>query len=236
MTNLYSEEKLIEAFGDIRFDEEKHLYSLNGKTAKSVSSVIKAFYKEFDATKFPAFLQSQWKEKGRVAANKGTQVHKFAEDYVLGCAKPTNNKELGVVQFLMDYNPKVLKAEQRLYHFELNYFGTADLLLEIDGKIVLADWKTNETLHKDYGDNLFDPFGHLINNAHNRYLLQLGHYELALEQVINVDERWLIHLTNDREMYYKVYPMDDITETLKQYYHDRTGGNIDNPVTDQQDQ
>jgi hypothetical protein len=236
MTNSYSEEKLIEAFGCIQFDEQLHRYTIDGKTSPSVSSVIKAFYKEFDASKFPTFLQKQWKEKGRVAANKGTMVHKFAEDYIEGCVKPTNNKELGVVQFLMDYPVKVLKTEQRLYHFELNYFGTADLLLEVDGKIVLADWKTNETLHKDYGDSLFDPFGHLINNAHNRYLLQLGHYELALEQVISVDERWLIHLTEDNNRYYRIYPMEDITETLKQYYNDHTGRNIDHSLTDQQDQ
>lgn len=236
MTNLYSEERLTEKFGSIVFDEQLHRYTIDGKTAPSVSSVIKKFYKEFDASKFPTYLQKQWKEKGRTAANKGTMVHKFAEDYIEGCAKPTNNKELGVVQFLMDHQVKVLKTEQRLYHYELDYFGTADLLLEVDGKIVLADWKTNETLHKDYGDPLYDPFGHLINNAHNRYLLQLGHYELALEQVINVDERWLIHLTEQGNRYYRIYQMDDITETLKQYYHDNTGRNIDHPLTDQQDQ
>jgi ATP-dependent exoDNAse (exonuclease V) beta subunit len=236
MERSYSAESLIEKFGDIVFDEALHRYTLNGKTAPSVSSVIKKFYKEFDGSKAPSYLRKQWKEKGDKAAAAGTRVHEFAENYIEYCGKPRNNKELGVVQFLMDVNPEVLQTEQRLYHYDLNYFGTADLLLKVDGKIILADWKTNETLHKDYGDSLYEPFGEYINNAHNRYMLQLGHYELALEQVIDIDERWLIHLTEDGNKYYKVYPVPDVTETLKQYYDDRTRRNIDNQVADQQDQ
>jgi len=236
MERLYSAESLIEKFGDIVFDEALHRYTLDGNTAPSVSSVIKKFYKEFDGSKAPSYLRKQWKEKGDKAAAAGTKVHEFAENYIDYCGKPRNNKELGVVQFLMDVNPEVLQTEQRLYHYDLNYFGTADLLLKVDGKIILADWKTNETLHKDYGDSLYEPFEEYINNAHNRYMLQLGHYELALEQVIDIDERWLIHLTEDGNKYYKVYPMKDVTETLKQYYDDCTRRNIDNQVADQQNQ
>lgn len=218
----------IEQFSRIEFDPEEHKYYLGGKTSVSVSTKIKDFYEPFDSSKYPVYLQNKWKEIGRVAAENGTDVHNFAEYYVFGCEKPKNEKELGVVQFFMDHSDyKVLGVEQRVYHFQFDYFGTADLLLEKDDKKILVDWKTNKTLYKDYGDYLYAPFEKKINNALNRYTLQLGLYELAMEQFIEIDERWIVHLAREEGKYYKVYKLPDITEKLKTYYDDRTRGNSD---------
>ena len=62
-------DKIQQKFQKINFDETLHKYTIDGKSAPSVSSVIKKFYKEFDASKFPAFLQKQWKQKGQDAAS-----------------------------------------------------------------------------------------------------------------------------------------------------------------------
>jgi len=214
-----------EKFKDVTFDEEIHRYTINGNTAASVSSVIKKFYNEFDASKYPAFLQKQWKQKGKDAANAGTKIHTFAERYIESCAKPTNLKELGVIAFILSLDTTrytIVSIEQRMYQFEYDYFGTCDLLLydNIDKHYILADWKSNESLEKNYGDMMLEPFEDMLNTPFNRYQLQMAHYELCLEQVenLNVEERWIIHLTGKLDNLFAVYPCEDFTTKLKEYY------------------
>ncbi len=213
-----------EKFKEVTFDEEIHRYTIDGRTSSSVSGVIKKFYKEFDASPFPTFLQKKWKQKGKDAANAGTKIHTFAERYIESCAKPTNLKELGVVAFLMslDERYEIVAIEQRMYQFVYDYFGTCDLLLydKINKYYILADWKSNESLEKNYGDMMLEPFEELLNTPFNRYQLQMAHYELCLEQVenLNVEERWIIHLTGKFENLFSVYPCEDFTNILKEYY------------------
>jgi len=218
-------DKIQQKFQKISFDETLHKYTIDGKSAPSVSSVIKRFYKEFDASKFPTFLQKQWKQKGQDAASAGTKIHTFAERYIESCAKPTNLKELGVIAFILSLDTSrytIVSIEQRMYQFTYDYFGTCDLLLydNIGKYYILADWKSNESLEKNYGDMMLAPFEDMLNTPFNRYQLQMAHYELCLEQVenLNVEERWIIHLTGKMENLFSVLPCEDFTTKLKKLY------------------
>lgn len=71
--------------------------------------------------------------------------------------------------------PKLLGAEELLYSLEMNYCGTYDALLEIDGKQVRADWKTsNASKSRDAAA----PQG-----VYYSYFVQLGFYEAAAQEM-----------------------------------------------------
>ncbi len=57
-----------------------------------------------------------------------------------------------VIPFLRSYT-SVVATELRLHHPKLLYAGTADILLNLDGILLLADWKTSDTPKKNMYDN-----------------------------------------------------------------------------------
>lgn len=109
----------------------------------------------------------------------GTQVHAWVEEFLggRGVEEHTHqgvdmNQEvakIGLVfqDWFFENEPKVLATEQIIYSKEFDYAGTFDALLEIDGKVVLADIKTTNVSRTA-------PLG-----IYPEYLLQLGGYSLA---------------------------------------------------------
>lgn len=76
----------------LSFNEEEHIYSLDGHKYTSVSNVVGSFFKEFDAEywsmrkcngdcKAAAKLREEWNAKGQKASQAGTFLHKQIEDY-----------------------------------------------------------------------------------------------------------------------------------------------------------
>ena len=77
--------------GRLSFNEEQHLYTLDGTEMRSVSNVVGMFFREFDAVGVSlkkcygneveaAKLREVWESKGAVASQAGTFLHKQIED------------------------------------------------------------------------------------------------------------------------------------------------------------
>jgi len=103
------------------------------------------------------------------AAEQGTDVHAECEKYVLDCianggeamVAPHDNKQ---VQHFIDWacknKVKFLESEKKVYDAELFLAGTADLVLEMNGKTFIGDIKTTSGI---YG---LEPFMQCAAYAH----------------------------------------------------------------------
>lgn len=214
---------IIKAFYGLNFDEPTHIYSFKGCRLSSTSSFLKRYTGVFPARhmakvmaeKFTrenpkmqrdaSYYLNRWSMMGRAAAASGTRIHNYAEyNYPTFPDRPVCEQEEGVIEFferLPDYYV-VLFMELRMYIKRYRKAGTADLILlnKKTGKIVIADWKTNSRNLLQYykSQKLKKPFDNLYKTKLNTYALQLSDYQNMLELKTNyeVEDRWIIHLSN----------------------------------------
>ena len=233
----------------LEFNEEYHVYHVDGERYTSVSKMIKKFHKPFNKniatwvaksetkktgkTVSRGMILKQWADKGKKAAERGTAVHNYAESYVrdayifkeyfIQTPYSDDPQCQAVIDFWNDLDPKykVVALEQKMYTEKYKFAGTADVILlnTETNKLLIVDYKTNETLFKEYGNNLYEPFSDLPEHSFNKYALQFSHYQLMLEEAgYEVEDRWLVWLRPDEEKSYQLLPVDDYTEKLKEYY------------------
>jgi len=231
---------LNECFNDLEFTESTHTYTRNGQTLPSVSKKIKTFYEPFNAKKIAplyarkhglktADVLKMWAKTGDVALTKGTEFHDWGEQhakYIKVGIKPVYEdldymKKNGLA-FWDELDPKyeIAALELRMYHEEFSYAGTADIILRNTetGNYVIADYKTNKDLFKNYkGKTMKMPFEQMLDCPMSKYEIQLSYYQMMLEaQGVTVEDRWIIHV--DLEDTYKIYKTPDHTSTLIEYH------------------
>lgn len=222
-------EDLKEYFNLLQFNEEEHTYIVDTKKKKSVSKWVETFveHTDFDAiaqgiadykgvTKEE--IQAPWIKKNEESIIKGHRVHAFAEGDMVNPELP---QEFAVVKFHKELDFRrygVVCKELKMYHQDHSLAGTCDLLLYDcwQNKFIIADYKTNEDLFKNYkGKTLVDPFEYLLDTPYNHYQIQLSFYQLLVEQTgIEVSERWVIWLKDDGD--YMKFETIDLTVELKQ--------------------
>lgn len=163
---------------EIEFYEEKHWYRHPGerKTIISVSAVVGIVDKSRPlvlwATKLAnSFLKLRLAQnlpfseeiideatnlhqvRKDEAASKGSEVHKWAEEYIKdkNPALPLDEKVLnGVTGFLswIQQNKVQLKESERMvYSKKHDYVGTLDAIGKINGKLSLIDFKTSNAVY-----------------------------------------------------------------------------------------
>lgn len=221
------------AFLDLEFEEGRHLYRVNNKILNSVSSMIKKHVHEFKEVEVAAnvarkknvktnVVLKQWEDKREYSATKGTRVHLFNENYIEdNSIEPSCKQELAGKQFINDYilsnNYSVVATELKMYSLEHEYAGTTDLLLwnNKENHLVIADYKTNIDLDKQYG-NLLYPFEYTPNTPYCKYQIQLSYYQILLEQLgLEPKERIVVWLKENGT--YEVRKCNDFTTQLKEF-------------------
>lgn len=226
--------KVINFYSDLTFDEPTHKYFVKGKPLKySVSGLIKKFTKKKDFDKI-ALQQDKkhrlpegshkrlWDYNKEAACALGTKVHYFGELYPFArTMKPTNGHEEAIVKFWEDMPQHIIpvKMEIQMYHKKFMFAGTADILLydTIKNVFIIADYKTNKDLFKNFGDEtLKGPFSHLLDCPYDKYQLQLSFYQILLEQTgVKVESRRIVWLKPNGE--YDMYLTEDYREPLMEY-------------------
>lgn len=177
----------------MHFDKENHIYTLNGKELKSVSSWIEQFVPEFNANivssvmsrtseMSPEEIRAKWELKGKIAREQGNWLHDSIQYYL----KYDNEFENEPVkEFKKHQTDNTYYSEMIVYDDE--YAGTIDLIEVIKkGKVKLHDFKTNENLYKKKG-KLKEPYKDLENTPMNKYRLQLSKYKEMLEKMKDVE-------------------------------------------------
>lgn len=223
-----------DAFRGLVLDEASHTYTLGDKKLKgSVSGLIKSFYLPFpeeEAVKRTMAktgrskedILKEWKEINEESTDRGSRVHLFGERYPLNkTLVPSCPQERAVKKF-WDELPKhiiLVGLEIKMYHKSYMFPGTMDLLLydTINNHYIIADYKTNKDLHKNFqGQRMLPPFNHLLDCPLNHYQVQLSFYQILLEQLgIIVKERKVIYLTLEGE--YVMWDTKDYTPQLKNF-------------------
>ena len=233
-----TKEDVRDAFKDIEFIDWNHTYLHipSQKYLPSVSKKYKQFEIPFDSSiaRFIApkmglsedQLKAQWKEKGRISAERGTRIHKFAENwYFDNSLQPSCDGERGVMEFFKDHpNYIVIDQEIILFNELYKFAGTMDLLVyDLDTEdFLVLDWKTNDDLFKNYKkQKLLEPFNDYLQNPLNLYKIQLNLYDMCLEEKgFEISKRIIIwlkecELTNKK---YQLFEAEDLKPKLKEHY------------------
>lgn len=158
-------------------------------------------------------ILAQWKVKSDSACEFGTNVHAFGESmfyYMTNQPEkilpecqdqfdedgphPANPQEEAIVKFWDDLpeNFVPVLAETKVFNRNgTQYAGTFDILFyyveEIESPkngLIIFDYKTNEDLYKNYrGQKLLWPFQDMLDQNASYYTLQLGCYQVPLENL-----------------------------------------------------
>ena len=220
--------KIKEYFKELQFDAQKHSYEVRGKPLTSVSKTIHKYVEKVDFDKIAGFVAkkrgitkaevlAEWEAKKVASCNQGTSVHIFGENYFKG-KEPTNGFEQAIVKF-WDNIPEYIEPflfELQMFSETLGIAGTSDIILfnKRTGKFILADYKTNIDLFKNYkGKTLLPPFDNLLDSPYNKYQLQLSLYQLLFEQCgYEIESRRIIWLKPNG--LYENFKTEDLTQKL----------------------
>ena len=163
------------------FDPVKHTYKINGQYASGVTTALNIIDKSF--LKFWAVNKACEYVKARIvpgvamdeieiqemlagakkahtdfagsAADMGTYVHNWIEDFVNGKEPihPTNERLQRVINDFLEWwnntNVEVVHAERMLCSPKYMLAGTPDLICKVDGKLTIMDWKTGSGIYPD---------------------------------------------------------------------------------------
>ena len=228
-------QQILSYYKDITFDEKNHKYFANGKKIKiSVSGITHKFVENFDTKGISqkvainrgisqSEVLKEWEHAKTIACDLGNNTHLFGEIYCFDRSKKPKSKfEEAIVKFWNDLPEHIIPVfvELKMYHKRFLFAGTADIILynTITKKFIIADYKTNKALFKNYkGKRMLYPFNFLLDTNYNKYQLQLSLYQILLEQIlgIEVEARVIVWLrpTGDYEM----YKTTDYTKELLNY-------------------
>lgn len=208
----------------IKFDEKNHSYTIDGENYIPVSVFIKRFIEEpdFDAiaeklSKERGYnVREEWNKKRDYAANRGSDIHQFAEYFVNFSAKISIDSPflgekiqiLRAIKEIIDIGHIIVGAEVKLYDKELKIAGTLDLVTyssDLD-TFFIFDHKTNKDLFKQAGKAITT--GNEIT-IFDKYRLQLSTYKYMFEKITGeIADTAIIHITERSYRFHKVKPVN----------------------------
>lgn len=169
------------------FYDDTHRYTVDGEEVPSVSELIRFITRELYTDTPQYFMEG--------AAARGTLVHKATESLdefgKVECEDDIAPYIQAYVSFLKDYQPNWEKIEWPICNGS-QYAGTVDRYGELDGKKVVLDIKTTQS----------------ISGMHKLlYGAQLTLYKMAVELERPVEQLMVLQLKKDGS--YKLIPIEE---------------------------
>lgn len=175
------------------FEPKTHSYKLDGRPLTGVTTIIGVLDKpalvQWSANMACDYIEkaeevtpkvikearTAWRRKRDKAGDIGTRIHDAIEEYVKAKIKDEPEPVLELTEHEQkmfdkfkeweeDNDVTFLLSEQKLYSEKHWFAGTVDLVVEVDGKIYVADIKTGKDIY--------------VGNY-----IQMGGYEVALEEL-----------------------------------------------------
>lgn len=175
---------------ELTFDERKHTYHLNGMLLPSVTTLMKPLSETVYGSIDKDILDR--------AARRGTAVHSAIETYsnfgIIDIDAENKPYFDGYMKFVKEHSVKAHGSEIRLYHKELLYAGTADMIADVDGLITLIDFKTSHSV----SDMLCG--------------VQLEAYSRAIKSHsldFQIKQKAIVHLKNDGTYELRLFKVND---------------------------
>ena len=240
----------------ISFEPVSHTYQIqfedHAETFISATTIIHKYFPHFDEekviakmmksstwSKSPYFgktveeIKAQWEENRVQAANKGTQVHDWIENFYLGgkkapCEEAEKSKSFqNFLEFEKDYGWMPYRTEWRVFTEEFKVAGSIDIIFEgSDGdpnKIKVYDWKNSKEIKTENRyEKGYEPLQHLPNCNFYHYSMQLNLYKWILEHHYGkkVEEMGLIIVHENYPTYlkYDVKDMQKEVQAMLEHY------------------
>lgn len=129
----------------IEFDEERHIYTVDGKVVPSVTDICNPITSEHYGAINAAVLE--------MASRRGTAVHEATQLIDLG-VMPDDDPEVDAyvnayLDFLLDYKPKWEYIEYIGYNADMGYCGTIDRAGQVGNEFWVLDLKTTASPTKE---------------------------------------------------------------------------------------
>jgi hypothetical protein len=206
------------------FDSANHKYYVNGEEYESVTQRINRFFVFDVKTVSRTIAEKNWILEEDVInhwtylRNKGSMIHDLAEKYCRGLVLTVSEEKLikHIISFFNDTGYEVIATEKKIFSNKYKIAGTIDLILKIDNKLYILDWKTSK---KDINNNSYfqmakPPFNEIPNNKFHIYSLQLSTYMsiLKVEYGIEVWDSLIVHLKDDGS-YLIIEPLNMLDES-----------------------
>lgn len=140
----------------LKFDENTHTYTLNGKIIPSVTQIMsRVGVRECEEAPFKP-ISGGFVRGGATSQNFGKAVHKAAELILQGqsISVDENIKPwiIGIEKFLNDYGNhiEVIETERLMYSKIYGYAGTVDLVGMFKDVPLILDWKTGTVISETW--------------------------------------------------------------------------------------
>lgn len=174
---------------ELTFNEATHTYRLNGSVIPSVTQLMKPL----SELKYGAVPEMTLKQ----AANKGTIVHAGIETWLAYGIDDVPPELSGYYNAFKEWwnlrKPVLIASEAKIYHKLLQYAGTLDLIVLLDGVLTLVDVKTTYNLEKQMCG------------------IQLEGYNQALaSHGIQIQGKRILHLKKDGTWSDPEFPVKDV--------------------------
>lgn len=189
----------------ISFDEDTHLYKVNGITLQSVTNFIDGCFPKFDAEFFAKKkaahmgittqeVLDMWEQKGKESRELGTELHKKIENYYQGVASTEDDTFKLFLMFAEKVQLRPYRTEWAVYDIKHNIAGTIDFVDYQNGEYIIYDWKRSDKIIANgmpikiskYNERGNNPLEHLENTPYYHYALQLSIYKFILENNYNI--------------------------------------------------
>ena len=174
---------------EIKFDEVSHAYTLNGVVLPSVTQIMKRLSQEYYTDINPQVIIN--------AGKRGTKVHQAIELYETMGVYDEQVKDY-VLQYLRVKSAyKFTPLKQELMLTNGVYCGTVDMIATMNDKLVLIDLKATSKIN----DILVE--------------VQLaGYKQLLSDNGIEVEDCYVLHLTNKSAKLKKIRPNEILWKEL----------------------
>lgn len=183
---MITKTKLYDGKVELVFDDVKHTYEANGKIIFGVTSITGVLDKpalmywsanmgsEFankalvvgmtiDELNKPAILEgikTAFRQKSKEAADIGTAVHKYLEEYLNAGINgdplpkmPVNEHIRKAIEAFLEWTKenkvKFIAAERKIYSKKHGYAGTLDALGYVNGELCIIDFKTSSGIYPE---------------------------------------------------------------------------------------
>lgn len=239
----------------ISFEEVEHIYTVDGEQCSiSATGFVKKFFNAFDADKvleklnrfgvmnkkWPGMsiseIKDEWSEKGRIAATRGTKLHRYIELFynavdITTLEEVNKHSELDIeiemfYKFVQQLPPEYIpyRTEWFIFYEKYSLAGSIDMVFQVDPKsprkIAIYDWKcSKEIKKKNKYEKTKEPLSHLDDCNYNHYALQLNLYKHILEKKYDyqVVEMVLVILHRNFEDYQLIKLPDMQSEIISMF-------------------
>lgn len=208
----------------LRFDEDTHTYSIEGKDLRSVSSVVATQFRKFNShavsraiarskaadqeSEYFGMTQNdilnKWSETGKESRDAGIRMHLNIENFYKNGIEPDDKDTQEWKQFSefkkvnSDWN--CLATEHRVHNDKVA--GTIDAIFETPEGVVLVDWKRTKAIdYVGYGMGK-GYMKHVADCNYSKYSLQLSLYRQLIK--CDIVDCYIIQIHPSLETYQKI--------------------------------